>query len=264
MSSLSNILDPNTADRTWKDLQVNSITVKGAVTFNGNQSITNSNPSLSIINNTTNANRSTLLLQGASNLIASKLQQDQTGKLILQTFNTNSGVDIIPNGSGLVSLLGDVKITGSLPAGPYSLGLDASNKIVRNSSYGTFIPQLKFNGASTGITYLSQVGFYNKIDKSVFFSINIVLTNKGSSTGAATISNLPFPIAVDDIAQTVYWVGVLFDLDYTFVAATTSSLFNYLNLLQGSTSQSKPVIALQNSGFNNTTSLTVSGFYIAT
>lgn len=60
---------------------------------------------------------------------------------------------------------------------------------------GTFTPALQFGGASTGITYGTQSGTYSRIGNVVTFCIHIILTSKGSSTGAATITGLPFSAA---------------------------------------------------------------------
>jgi hypothetical protein len=57
---------------------------------------------------------------------------------------------------------------------------------------GTFTPTLNFAGSSTGITYANQTGRYTKIGRIVTVQVNIYLSNKGSSTGAAIIGNLPF------------------------------------------------------------------------
>jgi hypothetical protein len=57
---------------------------------------------------------------------------------------------------------------------------------------GTFTPGIAFGGGATGITYTTQTGHYTKIGNRVFFDINIVLSAKGSSTGSAAITGLPF------------------------------------------------------------------------
>ena len=59
--------------------------------------------------------------------------------------------------------------------------------------------QLQFGGASTGITYSAQLGRYTKIGRMVIATGNIVLTSKGTSTGAAQIAGLPFTAANDGI-----------------------------------------------------------------
>lgn len=60
---------------------------------------------------------------------------------------------------------------------------------------GTFTPSLAFGGGSTGIAYVDQFGRYARIGNRVFFEIRIGLSSKGSSTGVATITNLPFMAA---------------------------------------------------------------------
>jgi hypothetical protein len=63
---------------------------------------------------------------------------------------------------------------------------------------GTWTPVLKFGGGSTGITTSQQYGQYTKIGRLVTCTFNIFLTNKGSSTGVATIDGLPFTVLNGD------------------------------------------------------------------
>jgi len=60
---------------------------------------------------------------------------------------------------------------------------------------GTFTPGISFGGAAVGITYTSQVGKYMKVGGRVIFNALITLSAKGSSTGAARITGLPFTVA---------------------------------------------------------------------
>ncbi len=55
----------------------------------------------------------------------------------------------------------------------------------------TFTPSLKFGGGTTGMTCV-QAGRYTKIGNTVIGACSFSLTTKGSSTGAATITGLPF------------------------------------------------------------------------
>ena len=61
---------------------------------------------------------------------------------------------------------------------------------------GSWTPQLKFGGNSVGITYQGgfPYGSYYRIGPIVFAEWGIWLGSKGSSTGAAAICGLPFPI----------------------------------------------------------------------
>lgn len=57
---------------------------------------------------------------------------------------------------------------------------------------GTWTPALKFGGATTGITYTTQSGNYVRMGNLVYVHFSITLSSKGSATGAATITGLPF------------------------------------------------------------------------
>ena len=58
---------------------------------------------------------------------------------------------------------------------------------------GQWTPTLQFGGSSTGISYgNNRGGSYVKIGRMVFIHCRIELSNKGSSSGDATIHGLPF------------------------------------------------------------------------
>jgi hypothetical protein len=57
---------------------------------------------------------------------------------------------------------------------------------------GTWTPVVTFGGNSVGQTYSTQVGNYTKIGRQVFGQCYVNLSNKGSSTGDAYITGLPF------------------------------------------------------------------------
>ena len=57
---------------------------------------------------------------------------------------------------------------------------------------GTWIPAISFGGASVDVTYNEQSGQYTKVGRKVSISGRIFLSNKGTSTGDAVITGLPF------------------------------------------------------------------------
>ena len=112
---------------------------------------------------------------------------------------------------------------------------------------GTWTPAIAFGGATTGITYLSQVGTYTKIGKRVFLDGTIGLSNKGSATGFFTLINFPF--MSESIANHfVNFPCQAFNFDTT---KQVSLQVNYgsgiFMVLLGSDS------ALENTAFTNTT-----------
>jgi hypothetical protein len=68
-----------------------------------------------------------------------------------------------------------------------------TSELLADYEEGTFTPVLAFGGASVGIIYgVPLIGRYTKIGRMVFIQLYIPITNKGSSTGDATITGLPF------------------------------------------------------------------------
>ena len=59
---------------------------------------------------------------------------------------------------------------------------------------GTWTPAIAFGGASVGLTYVRNGGTYTKIGRKVTVCGDLILSAKGSSTGSATITGLPFTI----------------------------------------------------------------------
>jgi hypothetical protein len=59
---------------------------------------------------------------------------------------------------------------------------------------GTWTFGISFGGGTTGITYAASAGSYTKIGQMVTVRGYMELTNKGSSTGSALITGLPFTI----------------------------------------------------------------------
>jgi hypothetical protein len=60
---------------------------------------------------------------------------------------------------------------------------------------GTWTMGVSFGGASAGVTFANNTGTYTKIGRQVTVTGYANLTSKGSSTGAAAITGLPFTIA---------------------------------------------------------------------
>lgn len=80
--------------------------------------------------------------------------------------------------------------TGSMATHIYDLVNGASVTMAEGDAAWT--PALKFGGASVGMTYGNQKASLTRKGDKVHFQLSIILTAKGSSTGAATIAGLPF------------------------------------------------------------------------
>lgn len=70
------------------------------------------------------------------------------------------------------------------------------NNIVVDAS---FTPGISFGDGTTGITYSTQAGTYTRINNLYIVTGQIVLSNKGSSSGIARITGLPASVGADTI-----------------------------------------------------------------
>lgn len=130
-----------------------------------------------------------------------------------------------------------------------------------------FTPAIAFGGASTGVTYSAngQVGYYWTTGKVVHFTLRLALSNKGSATGAATITGLP----VASLNQV--------NLRHTFEVETTEVDINIAGgyyKVTTSLPENSTAIALREAGdavaattltevdFTNTSVINITGSYL--
>jgi len=77
----------------------------------------------------------------------------------------------------------------------------------------TFTPGLTFGGGSTGMAFTTQLGAASLIGNLVFASGQIVLSAKGSSTGAARLTGLPYSYGATAhfyAPPTLYFVNITY------------------------------------------------------
>jgi hypothetical protein len=122
--------------------------------------------------------------------------------------NNVSGAEISTAGSLVVK-------TGATPAerirvtdnGLTFNGDTAAANALDDYEEGTWTMGVSFGGASAGVTYTLNTGKYTKIGRQVTVTGYLVLSNKGSSTGDAKITGLPFTItnANENYAAATLW-----------------------------------------------------------
>jgi hypothetical protein len=84
---------------------------------------------------------------------------------------------------------------GNIAAGVISGGTTAGTAgggYLPHYHEASWTPAFAFGGATTGITYTTQVGRYVRVDDLITLWGSIVLSNNGSATGAVTITGLPY------------------------------------------------------------------------
>lgn len=117
---------------------------------------------------------------------------------------------------------------------------------------GSWTPALAFGGGTTGIAYTYQVGTYVKVGQQVTINGHITLSSKGSSTGAATLTGLPFST---DSTGNSYWV---ISVAYSYgMNAFTHPLIVLIGAggTSGTFYQNGTYSAINNTHFQNTSQL---------
>ena len=96
---------------------------------------------------------------------------------------------------GATTLTGLLTISGAAAgqiAFPGTQNPSAGANTLDDYRENVWTPVITFGGGSTGITYSVQAAWYVKIGQLIVFGGSFTLTSKGSSTGNAAITGLPF------------------------------------------------------------------------
>lgn len=126
----------------------------------------------------------------------------------------------------------------------------------RDKDAGTFTPALAFGGGSTGLTYGSRVGLYRRVGNVVHYAISIVLSAKGSSAGAATISGLPYT-SNSTLTQGVSVQRITGLVTATACSGTIASSATTISLNNGPA----PSDSLYDTNVSDTTEIQITGTY---
>jgi hypothetical protein len=124
---------------------------------------------------------------------------------------------------------------------------------------GTFNFGISFGGGSTGITYNHRTGTYTKIGRQVTVNGLIALTNKGSDTGDARITGLPFTIP-NSVGN--YSVPALWFFDISFANQYQAyGVINNTTIFLNEITEAGTYSPLTNANFANTSEIMVSFTY---
>lgn len=119
---------------------------------------------------------------------------------------------------------------------------DASGTIGLVSST-TWTPALTIGGSTTGITYSSQLGRYQKVGNKVTLWVYIILTSKGVQVGTISVTGIPFTAKTD---AGMFWANAVGYRNNSFTGAGILSAGTSIFLYNGDT-------ALNNGDITNTT-----------
>lgn len=111
-------------------------------------------------------------------------------------FDTPTGTPVaLSVGPNCLGISFDATIDGAYTT---KLSVDATSVAgVTPRVTGSWSPRINFGGAEVGITYTLSEGRYEWNGSVITAFFKISLSNKGSSTGSATISGLPYPAILD-------------------------------------------------------------------
>ena len=125
-------------------------------------------------------------------ITSAKLADDAvTGGKLANDISISTTGNIVTTGSGTITSAGLITASGSV-----AIGGTGSANTLDDYEEGTFTPVLAYaTGGTTGIAYNNQIGRYTKVGRVVSIYYRIALSNKGSGTGNAYISGLPFTLA---------------------------------------------------------------------
>lgn len=167
------------------------------------------------------------------------------------------------NVTGAATLSSTLDVTGAATVGG-TLGVTGVATFTAAPVFpvGTFTPALKFGGGSTGMTGTFE-GAYVRSGQEVHVSIRIVLTAKGSSTGNATITGLPFTTAAFFEGLSVKYfdnLGASVAGIYPYMGVSTTTV-TLTSLAAGGAAS---VANMTEASFANNTTLILTGTYRST
>jgi hypothetical protein len=99
---------------------------------------------------------------------------------------------IIKNQGAVILSGGSTSADGTGITFPATQSASSDANTLDDYEEGTWTPTIKFGGNSAGQTYGTRSATYVKVGQMVLVQMNVGFTNKGSSTGTAKITGLPF------------------------------------------------------------------------
>lgn len=121
---------------------------------------------------------------------------------------------------------------------------------------GSWTPVVEFGGASVGVTYNLQIGRYTKIGRMVCVQCDVALTSNGTSTGAMSISGLPFTVGgITGTAAVGFFSGFTGLLSVIMIHMSSTSAF-LVNASGGAST-----IAITDAQTTDTARVIFTGFY---
>lgn len=122
-----------------------------------------------------------------------------------------------------------------------------------------FVPTVTFGGAAVGMTYGTRYGYSVKAGGFVWFSCEINLTAKGTSTGSAVVGGLPYAASKQYSAVSIpYYINMTMTAGTDFGLGGLVFVNSTVNLYL---TRAASTAVLVDTNFTNTSRLILSGCY---
>jgi hypothetical protein len=180
--------------------------------------------------------------------------------------SATSGIPFISQGSSSNPVFGTAVVAGGGTgvATLTGLALGSGTSAFTGVSYTpatSLTVALTFGGASTGITYFSTQAYYQRVGNFIWLQLQILLTNKGSATGVASITGLPtgptgglgnfWPCTFQNVTLTSTNLS-----GFAFINSGSTNIDLYQSTINGTLSQ------LTNTNFANNSDIYINLAYI--
>jgi hypothetical protein len=163
-----------------------------------------------------------------------------TGKIIQNSVVTVADTTGNVAGVGTLSLATTLGVGGATPSAsgsgisfPASQSASSDANTLDDYEEGTWTPEMSFGNDTTGITYSTQVGTYEKIGRQVTLRCQVTFTNNGSGSGIAKLSGFPFTLLAASNAAAAFSIFTDVTLSGTYYASAVpqaSSTFAYFRM----------------------------------
>ena len=131
---------------------------------------------------------------GQTRIFATGANASTYGTVLLYAGTTNGSATLLGTvGKDLTfALQGATQSSGTGIAFPATQSASSDANTLDDYEEGTWTPAFAFGGGTTGITYAWQVGRYTRVGRIVTLQCYCNVSNKGSSSGAVTLTGFPF------------------------------------------------------------------------
>lgn len=176
------------------------------------------------------------------------------GRVIIGDGVTAGGKNMNYNTSGLIDAPKGVQF-------PSVAVLSSDPNALDDYKEGTFTPTILFGGASTGITYATQVGSYTKIGNRFMFSLHIVLSSKGTATGSVAIAGLPYTYSATPANNFAVLSVRALSLNASMSVPPTAYVGSGFTNIGLAKFASGSLTVMTDADFTNTSDIAISGHY---